>query len=144
MAFLNGEIAEEVYVVQSEGFVKKGQEYFIYKLIKALYGLRQAPRAWYSKLSKYLEELDFVRCPYEHAVYTKMKGNDVLIIAVYVVDLLVTGTELSSIEEFKSQMSEKFEMSNMGKLSYYLGPEVKQGVSAIQLKQTAYAKKILD
>lgn len=54
MAFLNGEIKEEVYVSQPEGFVKKGQEKLVYKLYKALYGLRQAPRAWYSKLSKYL------------------------------------------------------------------------------------------
>ena len=143
-AFLNGEIAEEVYVVQPEGFVKKGQEHLVYKLIKALYGLRQAPRAWYSKLSKYLEELGFVRCPYEHAFYTKRKGSDVLVIAVYIDDLLVTGTDLTSIKEFVNQMSEKFEMSNLGKLSYYLGLEVKQGVSAIQLKQAAYVKKILD
>lgn len=67
-AFLYGDIQEEVYVTQPEGFVKKGQEHLVYKLIKALYGLRQAPRAWYAKLSKYLEELGFVRCPYEHAV----------------------------------------------------------------------------
>lgn len=57
--FLNGEIQEEVYVSHPEGFVKKGQEQLVYKLIKALYGLRQAPRAWYSKLNKSLEELIF-------------------------------------------------------------------------------------
>ncbi|KAL8090283.1 hypothetical protein AgCh_039668 [Apium graveolens] len=70
-AFLNGEIYEEVYIAQPEGFVKKGEEHLFYKLIKALYGLRQAPRAWYSKLNKSLEELGFSRCPHEYAVYMK-------------------------------------------------------------------------
>lgn len=70
-AFLNGELQEDVYVVQPEGFVKKGQEHLVYKLIKALYGLRQAPRAWYAKLNKSLEDFGFVRCPHEHAVYIK-------------------------------------------------------------------------
>lgn len=143
-AFLNGEIVEEVYVTQPEGFVKEGQEHFVYKLIKALYGLRQAPRAWYTKLSKYLEELGFLRCPYEHAVYTKKMGNEALIVGVYVDDLLVTGTKLTVIEEFKEQMNKKFEMSNLGTLSYYLGLEVKQEKGRIELCQAAYAKKILE
>lgn len=63
IAFLNGEICEDVYVAQPEGFVKQGHEGMVYKLIKALYILRQAPRAWYAKLSRCLEELGFVRCP---------------------------------------------------------------------------------
>lgn len=52
--FLNGDIKEEVYVTQPEGFIKEGQENLVYKLTKALYGLRQAPRAWYAKLNSYL------------------------------------------------------------------------------------------
>lgn len=85
----------------------------MYKLVKALYGLRQAPRAWYTKLSKYLKELGFLRCPYEHAVYTKKVGGEILLIRVYVDDLLVTGTKATIIEEFKAQMNRKFEMSNL-------------------------------
>lgn len=88
----------------------------MYKLHKALYGLRQAPRAWYSKLSRYLEEIGFSRCPYEHAVYTKKDGNKLLIVGVYVDDILVTGTYLS-IQGFKDQMNAKYEMSDMGLLS---------------------------
>lgn len=104
-AFLNGEIQEEFYVTQPEGFVKKGKEHLVCRLKKALYGLHQEPRAWYSKLSKCLEELGFVRCPYEHTVYTKKIGEDILIMGVYVDDLLVTGTKVSIIEDFKDQMS---------------------------------------
>ncbi|KAL8110532.1 hypothetical protein AgCh_026310 [Apium graveolens] len=123
-AFLNGEIQEEVYVTQPEGVVKKEKKYFDYRLVKDLYGLRQVPRSGYAKLSKCLEQLGFIRCPYEHAVYTKKTGKAMLIIGVYVDDLLVTGTRVSIIEEFKNQLSKRFEMSNFGKLSYYLGIEV--------------------
>lgn len=77
-------------------------------------------------------------------VYVKKIGEDMLIIGVYVDDLLVTGTKVSIIEEFKDQMSKRFEMSNLGKLSYYLGIEVEQGSRYSELKQSAYAKKILD
>lgn len=142
--FLNGEIQEEVYVTQTEGFIKKGQEHLVYKLIKAIYGLRQAPRAWYAKLSKSLEDMGFTRCPHEHAVYTKSKGSDILIIGVYVDDLLVTGTSVAFINELKQQMSDQFEMNNLGKLSYYLGIEMKQGKDYIELKQTGYARKMLE
>lgn len=143
-AFLNGEICEEVYVAQPEGFVKKGQEKRVYKLLKALYGLRQAPRAWYSKLHKYLENLGFKRSPFEHTVYIKREGKGSVIVGVYVDDLLVTGTDISLINRFKVQMSNKFEMSDMGKLTYHLGIEVKQGSGFIELKQSGYAKKIVE
>ena len=142
-AFLNGEISEEVYVAQPEGYVKKGQEHMVYILIKALYGLKQAPRAWYSKLNSYLEQIGFKRCPSEHVVYIRHENGNVLVVAVYVDDLLVTCTSVPIIEEFKTQMSYMFEMSNLGKLKYYLGIEVEQGNGFIELKQTGYAKKIL-
>ncbi|KAL8105893.1 hypothetical protein AgCh_029627 [Apium graveolens] len=143
-AFLNGEIKEEMYVFQPEGFVKEGEEHLVYRLHKALYGLRQAPRAWYSKLNRCLEELGFSKCPYEHAVYTKKFGGETLIIAVYVDDLLITGTNILVIERFKAQTSLKFDMSDLGLLSHYLGLEVKQHKGHIVIKQTAYARKILE
>ena len=143
-AFLNGDIQEEVYVKQPQGYEKKNEEYKVYKLLKALYGLRQAPRAWYARLKKFLEELGFVKCPYEHAVYTKREGDESLIVGVYVDDLLVTGTNVANIIEFKEQMRSEFDMSDLGKLAYYLGIEVEQRKGCIELKQTAYAKKLLE
>lgn len=143
-AFLNGVLQEEVYVLQPEGFEKDGEEHKVYRLLKALYGLRQAPRAWYSQLNKCLIKLGFVKCPYEHAVYCRREGNESLLVGVYVDDILVTGTKLSNIEKFKKQMAGEFNMSDLGKLSYYLGIEVEQGRNYIELKQAAYARKILD
>ncbi|KAL8116648.1 hypothetical protein AgCh_022990 [Apium graveolens] len=143
-AFLNDVLDEVVYVSQPEGFVKEGQEHMVYQLYKALYGLRQAPRAWYAKLSRCLEEMGLTRCPYEHAVYTKKEGNKSLIVAVYIDDLLITNTSTSIIERFKKEMSTHFDMSDLGKLAYYLGIEVQQSGGLIKLKQTAYAKKMLE
>ncbi|XP_063946041.1 uncharacterized mitochondrial protein AtMg00810-like [Daucus carota subsp. sativus] len=134
----------EVYVTQLEGFIKKGQEKKVYKLTKALYGLRLAPRAWNARLDKCLKELGFKRCLHEQAVYTKSVGGNVIIVGVYVDDLLVTGSDKRKIEEFKLQMNKKFEMSNLGLLSFYLGIEVNQGGMFTTLKQSAYAKKLLD
>ena len=143
-AFLNGELQEEVYVTQPEGYIKQGKEHLVYKLTKALYGLRQAPRAWYAKLNKCLEKLGFTKCPYEHAVYTKRCEEEVLIIGVYVDDLLITGTTVKAIQNFKEQMNKEFDMSDLGKLSHYLGIEVNQTKEYIELKQTSYAKKVLE
>lgn len=102
-AFLKGDLKEEVYVSQPEGFEISGQEHMVYRLWKALYGLRQAPRAWYAKLNASLESLGFSTSPSEHAVYTKREGKESIIVAVYVDDLLVTCSKVSMIEEFKKK-----------------------------------------
>jgi hypothetical protein len=74
-AFLNGELTEEVYVRQPPGFVKNGEEGKVLRLKKALYGLRQAPRAWNAKLDMSLDSFGFIKCPSEHAVYTRVKDG---------------------------------------------------------------------
>ncbi|GJT98735.1 putative RNA-directed DNA polymerase [Tanacetum coccineum] len=142
-AFLNGALEEEVYVSQPEGYVKRGEVNKVYKLSKALYGLKQAPRAWNACLDKYLKSLGFTRCAQEYSVYTKKEGENILIIGVYVDDLLVTGNCHKSIQDFKKDMKAKFEMSDLGPLTYYLGIEVSQKETGITLKQEAYARSIL-
>lgn len=143
-AFLNGVLQEEVYVSQPKGYAKEGREHMVYRLLKALYGLRQAPRAWYARLNQYLLKLGFVKCPFEHAVYLKHDGADSLIVGVCVDDLIVTGTNVSDILKFKGEMGREFDMSDLGKLSYYLGLEVAPGCGFIQIRQTSYAKKVLE
>ncbi|GJV50200.1 ribonuclease H-like domain, reverse transcriptase, RNA-dependent DNA polymerase [Tanacetum coccineum] len=115
----------------------------VYRLRKALYGLRQAPRAWYTKLDKTLKLLNFKKCALEQAVYTRTDKTSTLLIGVYVDDLIVTGTSKKEIESFKYQMQEQFEMSDLGLLAYYLGIEVTQKWGEISIKQTGYATKIL-
>ena len=143
-AFLQGELKEDVYVTQPEGFMVAGKECKVYKLKKALYGLRQAPRAWNVKLNGILQELGFRRCSKEPSLYCKDKKKDVLIVVVYVDDLLVTGSSYQDILEFKKDMSKRFEMSDLWKLTYYLGIKVHQHETGISLRQDRYATKILE
>jgi hypothetical protein len=142
-AFLNGELEEEVYVCQPEGYVQKGKEKMVLKLSKALYGLRQAPRAWNIRLDKSLKKLGFSKCPSEAAVYKRGSGKDVVVLGVYVDDLVVTGESPVEIENFKKQMTCEFDMSDLGLLSFYLGIEVDQQEDHITIKQSTYAKKVL-
>jgi hypothetical protein len=143
-AFLNGELLEDVYVEQPPGFVLKGQEKKVLHLIKALYGLRQTPRAWYSKLDESLIKLGFLRTTSEHAVYFQGTGSHRLIVGVYVDDLVITGGDPQDIDLFKKEMKATFKMSDLGLLHYYLGLEVTQGNDGITICQSAYAAKILE
>jgi hypothetical protein len=142
-AFLNGDLAEEVYVHQPAGYEKKNKEGHVLRLRKALYGLRQAPRAWNAKLDMSLMSLGFERCPMEHAVYKRTAGDGYLLVGVYVDDLIITGSSVTDIAKFKDEMQRLFCMSDLGLLSYYLGIEVKQGDGEITIGQSSYAEKNL-
>lgn len=125
-AFLHGELKEEVFVQQPEGFIRKGEEDKVYRLKKALYGLKQASRAWYSRIEAYFVREDFERCPSEHTLFTKSKGGRILIVSLYVDDLIFTGNDRVMCDEFKSSMMLEFDMSNLGKMKHFLGVEVRQ------------------
>lgn len=84
-----------------------------------------------------------MKCPYEHAVYTRKEGAELLLVGVYVDDLIMTGTSVSVIVKFKGELIREFDMTDLGKLSYYLGLEVEQEKGCIEIKQRAYAKKVL-
>ncbi|KAM2065116.1 hypothetical protein EV1_027912 [Malus domestica] len=142
-AFLNGILAEEVYIQQPSGYEIKGHENKVLKLKKALYGLKQAPRAWNSPIDKYFQENNFTKCPHEHALYVKVKDEDILIVCLYVDDLIFTGSDPSIFEEFKRVMTKEFEMTDIGLMAYYLGIEVKQNEEGIFISQESYVKEIL-
>ena len=100
-AFLNGDL-KEVYVKQSPGFTVAGKEKMVYRLRKALYGLRQAPRAWNAKLDVTLKEMGFQQSDHEAAMYRRGTGEELLLIGVYVDDLIITGASAQAIEGFKA------------------------------------------
>ena len=143
-AFLNGDLREEVYVQQPPGFVVKGGSEKVLKLKKALYGLRQAPRAWNARLDSELLKLGFVRNALEHAVYRRSDQDGFLLVGVYVDDLIITGSSKTSIDQFKKEMMSSFSMSDLGLLSYYLGIQVDQQVGVTKLCQSSYTMKILE
>lgn len=143
-AFLHGELCEEVYIDQPPGYVTKGEEGKVYRLYKALYGLKQAPRAWYSKIETYFSKAGFLKCPYEHTLFTKIKdGNNILIVSLYVDDLIYTGNDSKMFEEFKMSMKNNFDMTDLGKMKYFLGIEVYQSNKGIFICQQKYAREIL-
>jgi hypothetical protein len=143
-AFLNGDLKEEVYVHQPPGFAIPGKEGKVLRLRKALYGLRQAPRAWNTKLDSTLRRMGFEQSPHEAAVYRRGNGGNVLLVGVYVDDLVITGTKVAEVAAFKEEMKATFQMSDLGPLSFYLGIEVHQDDSGITLRQTAYAKRVVE
>lgn len=143
-AFLNGELEEEVYVEQPQGYIIKGMEEKVCHLHKALYGLKQAPRAWNSKIDGYLLQNGFIKSLSEPSLYVKThEPNDFLILCLYVDDLIYTGTNMKMLNEFKKAMMSKYEMTDLGLMKYFLGIQVKQSPGCIFLSQEKYADDIL-
>ena len=134
-AFLNGVLEEEVYVEQPLGYMKAGEEKKVLKLKKALYGLKQAPRAWNTRIDTYFKENGFEQCPYEHALYVKKNGRNVLLVALYVDDLIFLSSNDQMIEEFKSTMTREFEMADLGLMRFFLGLEIRQEETGIFISQ---------
>lgn len=121
-AFLHGELQEVVYVDQPQGFVKKGSEEKAYRLKMALYGLKQDPKAWFSKIESYFIKEGFEKCDLEHTLFIKTeKQGKILIVSLYVDDLIFTGNSESVIVEFKRSMKENFDMTDLGRMRYFLG-----------------------
>ncbi|WVY90763.1 hypothetical protein V8G54_036277 [Vigna mungo] len=143
-AFLNGPLEEEVYVRQPPGFERKGEEQKVFKLNKALYGLRQAPRAWNKHIDSLLVRLGFQKCTVEFGIYTKSsRQQGMLLICFYVDDLLITGDSMDEIERLKRRMKEEYEMTDLGSLSYFLGLEWLQTTNGVYLHQKRYINEVL-
>ena len=142
-AFLNGDLEEEVYIDQPQGFVKKGSEDKVLRLRRALYGLKQAPRAWNKRIDKALINMKFIKCISEHGVYVKSGGADIVIVCLYVDDLLVTGNSEAKVAEFKKNMMSEFDMTDLGELSYFLGIEFRRTSAGMVLSQQKYIADVL-
>ncbi|KAK8937447.1 hypothetical protein KSP39_PZI012254 [Platanthera zijinensis] len=143
-AYLNGYLEEEVYIEQPPGYVVKGQERKVCKLVKALYGLKQGARAWNGRIDAFLQKHGYQKNPHEYALYTKVdKDGGMMIICLYVDDMIFTGNNATMYDEFREMMKKEFEMTDLGELSYFLGVEVKQGEDGIFISQKKYAEEIL-
>jgi hypothetical protein len=142
-AFLNGPIKEEVYVEQPPGFEDSKYTNHVYKLSKALYGLKQAPIAWYECLRDFLIANGFKVGKADPTLFTKTIANDLFVCQIYVDDIIFGSTNKSTCEEFSGIMIQKFEMSMMGELKYFLGFQVKQLQEGTFISQTKYNQDIL-
>ncbi|GJS57619.1 retrovirus-related pol polyprotein from transposon TNT 1-94 [Tanacetum coccineum] len=117
--FLNGELKEEVYVSQPEGFVDPDHPTHVYSLKKALYGLKQAPRAWYDTLSRFLLDNKFSKGAVDPTLFTRKTGKHILLVQIYVDDIIFASTNPKACDIFSNEMSSKFQMSMMGQIHHY-------------------------
>nr|GEZ52827.1 hypothetical protein [Tanacetum cinerariifolium] len=142
-AFLYGTIKEEVYVCQPLRFEDPDHPDKVYKVVKALYGLHQAPRAWYETLDNYLLKNGFQRGKIDQTLFIKRQKGDILLVQIYVDDIIIGATNKDLCKYFKKLMKDRFQMSSMGELTFFLGLQVKQKKDGIFISQDKYVAEIL-
>lgn len=143
-AFLHGNLKEDVYVEQPRGYEVKSELHKVYKLIKALYGLRQSSRTWFERLESYFLKEGFEKCNSEPTLFTKVnEQGKLLVVSVYVDDLIYGGDDKDMISEFKRSMMNEFDMSDLGKMRLFLGVEVSQISKGIFINQRKYVLEVL-
>ncbi|GJX33986.1 putative ribonuclease H-like domain-containing protein [Tanacetum coccineum] len=141
--FLYGKIEEEVYVCQPLSFEDPHFLDKVYKVEKALYGLHQAPRAWYEILSTNLLDNVFHRGHIDKTLFIKRHKDDILLVQVYVDDIIFGSTKKEMSTEFEKLMHDKFRMSSIGELSFFLGLQVQQKSNGVFISQDKYVAEIL-
>jgi hypothetical protein len=142
-SFLNGELEEEVYIEQPERFQLSENTDYVCKLKKALYGLKWAPRAWYSKLDKYLQQEGFIKGSADNNLYIKVSQGNILLIKVYVDDIIFGSDYDRLSQKCAKDMQNEFEISLLGELSFFLRLQIHQSNQGIFISQTKYIREML-
>ena len=142
-AFLNGDLNEEVYMEQPEGFVLPGNEHKVCKLTKSLYGLKQAPKQWHEKFDSVILEYGFKHNGADKCIYSKFTEIFGVIICLYVDDMLIIGTNMDGVNDTKAYLSLAFQMKDLGEVDKILGVKVKRHSGGFALCQSHYIEKTL-
>jgi hypothetical protein len=143
-AFLNGDLEEEIYMEQPEGFTHEG-EHLVCKLHKSLYGLKQSPKAWNQKLDAFLKGIKFTRSDADFSVYVAQVEDVKFFFVVYVDDLILVCNNKDKLLQVKEELSRKFEMKDLDDLHFFLGMEVERDRAQrlLYINQIGYLKEIL-
>nr|GEV86193.1 uncharacterized mitochondrial protein AtMg00810-like [Tanacetum cinerariifolium] len=142
-AFLNGNLQEEVYVIQPDGFVDQDNPNHVYKLKKDLYGLKQDPRAWYDMLSSFLISQDLSKVLVDPTMFIHRESKELLMVQIYVDDIIFAASTPELCDLFAKIMCSKFKMSMMGKISFFLGLQISQSSRGIFINHSKYALESL-
>ena len=142
-AFLYGPLKEEVYVKQPPGFEDPNFPNHVYKLDKALYGLKQAPRAWYEHLRELLLDRGFEVGQIDPTLFTKRVNGQLFVCQLYVDDIIFGSTNKAFNDEFSKLMTDRFKMSMMGEMKFFLGFEIKQLREGTFINQAKYTQDML-
>ncbi|KAJ4744662.1 Gag-Pol polyprotein [Rhynchospora pubera] len=145
-AFLNGELQEEIYMVQPDAFVVEGKEHMVCRLRRSIYGLKQASRQWNLRFHQAVLSNGFRVMEEDHCVYVKGSNDCFLIMTLYVDDILLAGNNKSLISSTQAWLSSMFDMKDMGEASYVLGVKITRDRTKrfLSLSQETYVKKILE
>ncbi|XP_074276256.1 uncharacterized protein LOC141600007 [Silene latifolia] len=141
-AFLHGDLDEEVYMKIPPGF-SRGKEGKVCRLKKSLYGLRQAPRCWFAKLTTALKDYGFQQSHSDYSLFSYSQNQVRLFILIYVDDLVIAGNDSSTVAKFKSYLGKCFHMKDLGPLKYFLGLEISRSSEGIYVNQRKYALDII-
>lgn len=140
-AFLYGELEEDIFMHQPEGFEDGSSK--VCKLQRSLYGLKQAPRCWNKRFGNFLIKLGFKVSDADPCMFIRERGKEKLILVLYVDDGLVAGTNSQDIQTFLMELRSEFKIVTK-EANYFLGLEIEQNENYIKINQTSYAKKILE
>ena len=145
-AFLNGDLNEEVYMMQPEGFVANDSGKLVCRLKKSIYGLKQASRQWYLKFHSVVVSYGFVENKVDQCIYCKVSGRKFIFLILYVDDILLASSDLGLLHETKRLLSNNFDMKDLGEASFVLGIEIHMNRSRglLGLSQRAYVDRILE
>ncbi|CAM8911020.1 unnamed protein product [Rhodiola kirilowii] len=144
-AFLNGDLDEEIYMKQPEGFIMPDIKTRFCKLVKSLYGLKQAPKQWHQKFDEVILSSGFKLNQGDKCIYSKFdnSGNGV-IICLYVDDMLIFGFDQKQVDLTKDFLSSSFSMKDMGEADVILGIRIKRDNEGLALTQSHYVEKVLN
>lgn len=145
-AFLHGDLEEEIYMKQPEGFVVPGKEHLVCRLKKSLYGLKQAPRQWYKRFDSFMISLGYSRSQFDDCVYYGQFNGSQVYLLLYVDDMLIASRDKSLISRLKVQLSNEFDMKDLGEAKKILGMEIHRDrqIGKLYLSQKKYIAKVLD
>jgi hypothetical protein len=143
--FLNGNIEEELYMVQPEGFVDPKDANKVCKLQRSIYGLKQASRSWNLCFDEVIKGFGFVQNTEESCIYKKMSGSSVSFLVLYVDDILLIGNDVQMLNSVKEYLNNNFSMKDMGEAAYVLGIKIyrDRSRSLLALSKSTYLDKVL-
>ena len=142
-AFLHGDLYEEVYMDLPPGYCTSTGERVVCKLKKSLYGLKQSPRAWFGRFTRFMKKIGYRQSNSDHTLFLKHRCGKVTALIIYVDDMVVTGDDFEEIQKLQDQLSSEFEMKDLGSLKYFLGIEVARAKNCIVLSQRKYVLDLL-
>ena len=146
-AFLHGDLNEEIYMSQPEGFEVKGKEHMVCKLKKSLYGLKQAPRQWYKKFYSFMVSHEYKRTDADHCVYfRKFTDGNFIILLLYVDDMLIARNDSKLIGKLKDRLFKSFDMKDLGPAKQMFGMRITRDRKAkkLWLSQEKYVERVLE